>query len=380
MSKRGAVNSVCFVVLAALCASIPGSFAIPDDRWPAPARVVAVGDVHGDFEAFVTILQAASLVDESLKWTGGRTHLVQVGDRLDRGGDSRKVMDLLIRLEKEAGKALGRVHALTGNHETMNMLGDLRYTVPEEFAAFKGPASARYQDEFFERMVRGRRDRGETPPTEADRRLFEAQHPLGWVEHRRAFAPEGTYGGWIARANAVVKVGDSLFLHGGLSPKYADFSLNDLNERVRREMGDPDPMTAVVSRDPEGPLWFRGLAQGGPDLLPHVEAVLARHRAKRIVIGHTTTEGLVLPRFGGRVILIDVGLAKVYGGPPAALVLEEGRAFALHRGRKLPLPEAEGEPLLAYVREVSTLEPESAKLQALLRQLQSASTAVPVPR
>ncbi len=336
--------------------------------------------MHGDFEAFVTILQAASLVDESLKWTGGRTHLVQVGDRLDRGGDSRKVMDLLIRLEKEAGKAGGRVHALTGNHETMNMLGDLRYTVPEEFAAFKGPASARYRDELFERMVRGRRDRGETPATEAERRLFEEQHPLGWVEHRLAFTPKGTYGGWIARANAVVKVGDSLFLHGGLSPKYADFSLTDLNERVRREMGEPDPMTALVSQDPEGPLWYRGLAHGGPDLLPHIEAVLARHGAKRIVIGHTPTEGLVLPRFGGRVILIDVGLARAYGGPPAALVLEEGRAFALHRGRKLPLPETDGEPLVAYVREVAALEPESAKLKALLSRLEASGQPVPVSR
>ena len=94
----------------------------------------------------------------------------------------------------------------------------------------------------------GRREKGEAAPSEADRRLFDEQHPLGWVEHRLAFAPKGTYGGWIARANAVVKVGDSLFLHGGLGPKYADFSLADLNERVRRELREADPDRPPWSR------------------------------------------------------------------------------------------------------------------------------------
>ncbi|HEY5908905.1 MAG TPA: metallophosphoesterase, partial [Vicinamibacteria bacterium] len=363
------------VLLAALCATLPGRSVAAEDTWPAPARVVAVGDVHGDFEAFVTVLRAAALVDDKLRWVGGQAHLVQTGDRLDRGGESRKVMDLLMRLQKEAGKAGGRVHALTGNHEAMNMLGDLRYVAPEEFTAFAGGDSARYRDALWEQRVKGRRDKGEAAPSEADRRLFDEQHPLGFVEHRLAFAPKGTYGAWIARANAVIKLGDSLFLHGGLAPKYADFSLADLNERVRRELGEADPMTAVVSQDQEGPLWYRGLAQGSPDLIPHLEAVLARHGAKRMVIGHTPTEGLVLPRYGGRVVLIDVGLAKAYGGPPAALVLEEGRTFALHRGRKLPLPEAEGEALLGYVREVAALEPDSAKLKALVSRLEGASVA-----
>jgi hypothetical protein len=170
--------------------------------------VVAVGDVHGDLDAFVTVLRDAGLVDEKLKWTGGRAHLVQTGDRLDRGGASRKVMDLLMRLEKEAGKAGGRVHSLTGNHEAMNVLGDLRYVVPEEFAAFKGPDSAVYQAELVEKMVKGRRDRGELP-TEAEPGVPGAAS-LGFVEHRLAFTPKGTYWGWIARANSVIKVGDTV--------------------------------------------------------------------------------------------------------------------------------------------------------------------------
>src|SRR6478672_1717349 len=75
-------------------------------------RVVAVGDVHGDFDAFVTILRSAGIIDAKNRWTGGASHLVQIGDVLDRGADSRKAMDLLMSLEKQASKAGGRVHAL----------------------------------------------------------------------------------------------------------------------------------------------------------------------------------------------------------------------------------------------------------------------------
>ena len=340
-----------------------------DDTWDAPPRVVAVGDVHGDLDQLVTVLKAAALVDEKLRWKGGRTHLVQTGDRIDRGPDSRKVMDLFIRLEKEAKKAGGMVHALTGNHEVMNMLGDLRYVIPEEFAAFQAPDSVRVRDGVWEQVVHSRKEAGQPAPTAEDRRRFDAEHPLGWVEHRRAYSPRGTYGGWIAKANAVDP--------GGRLPLPARRHRAQVCglQPARPERAHPEgasgarPPTALVSSDPEGPLWFRGLAREDPALLPHLEAVLARHGARRMVIGHTPTEGLVMPLYGGRVVLIDVGLSKAYGGPPAALVLERGRAFALHRGKTLPLPEGEGEAVLAYVREVAALEPDRARLAPLLGRL-----------
>ena len=36
------------------------------------------------------------------RWTGGRTHLVQIGDMMDRGPESRKAMELLMSLERQA--------------------------------------------------------------------------------------------------------------------------------------------------------------------------------------------------------------------------------------------------------------------------------------
>jgi hypothetical protein len=289
-------------------------------------------------------------------------------------------MDLMQRLAKEAKKAGGLVHALIGNHEAMNMLGDLRYVTPEEFAAFRTPDSDRRREQLWQMILAERKKKEEPPLGDEDRRRFDAEHPLGWVEHRLAWGPDGAYGGWVRRENAVIRIGDTLFLHGGISPKYADFPIREINDRVRAELAEPDPLTALVSSDPEGPLWFRGLAQGEASLAPHLASVLARHQCRRMVVGHTVTEGgLVFPRYDGRVVQIDVGLSKFYGGPPAALVLEEGKAFALHRGKRLLLPEADGEPVVRYVREVMALEPDAGRLKPLLSKLESAATAAPPP-
>ena len=378
---RRSLKAHSFGLLTALVVAVAGTPAVAQEVWEKVDRVVAVGDVHGDYGQLLTVLRDASLLDGRNRWAGGRTHLVQTGDRVDRGPDSRKVMDLLMRLEKEARKAGGAVHCLLGNHEAMNVLGDLRYTIPEEFAAFKTSDSPRLRDALLTRVLDEQRAQGRAPLTPAERREWEEAHPLGFVEHRLAFSPRGEYGAWIVRQNAVVRIGDSLFLHGGLSPKYADFSLRDLNDRIRQELRDSDPQNALLANDPEGPLWFRGLAEGDPALASHLEGVLRRHGCRRMVVGHTPTEGgLLMPRYGGRLIQIDVGMTKVYGGPPAALVIEGGRTFALHRGHRLALPDGDGEPLLRYVRDVAALEPDPSRLAGLIASLEASLSVAPAPR
>src|SRR5688572_6589927 len=102
----------------------------------SPPRIVAIGDIHGSYEGLTTILRRAGLVDEQLHWSGGTTVLVQTGDYTDRGTDVRKVMDLLMQLEKEARAAGGQAIVLAGNHEIMNVLGDWRDVTPEICATF----------------------------------------------------------------------------------------------------------------------------------------------------------------------------------------------------------------------------------------------------
>ena len=99
-------------------------------------RVVAVGDVHGDFDSLCLILRRTGLVDEQNHWIGGSATLVQTGDLIDRGPKPREAMDLFMALQPEATKAGGRIVPLLGNHEVMNIMGDLRYVTPTNYAEF----------------------------------------------------------------------------------------------------------------------------------------------------------------------------------------------------------------------------------------------------
>ena len=336
------------------------------------ARIVAIGDVHGDLGQFTAVLRSAGLINEKNKWVGGKTHLVQTGDIPDRGPDTRKIMDLLMDLEKQAKKAGGAVHALIGNHDCMNIYGDLRYTTPEEFAAFKDGRSEEIRKHFYQQHVEELKAKGQAEPGEDYRKKWEEEHPLGWFEHRYQFGSQGKYYKWILQHRAVMKVNDTIFLHGGIGPKYADFDLDKINELVLAELKDFTKLNGGIVMDEEGPLLYRGLANGnGAELAAHVDAVLARHGAKRIVVGHTTTHGAVLTRFGGKVAVIDVGLSKAYGNRMACLVIEGARAYTLHRGKQLALPGDDGQDLLRYLKQAAALDPQPSPLSALISDLEA---------
>src|SRR5262245_38080689 len=103
---------------------------------PQTERVVAIGDVHGDLGAFVALLQKTGLLDASRRWSGGRATLVLTGDLIDRGPESRGVLDFVMALQKDAPRRNGSVRVGLGNHEVMNIMGDLRYVTPADYAGF----------------------------------------------------------------------------------------------------------------------------------------------------------------------------------------------------------------------------------------------------
>jgi hypothetical protein len=344
-------------LLAVFLAAVVVVSAAPDAR-----RVVAIGDVHGDYAVFVQVLQQAGVIDAKRKWKGGTTVLVQTGDVPDRGPQSRKVMDLLMDLEKQARKAGGQVQALLGNHEVMNMLGDLRYVSPEEYQSYASIDADTLREQVYAVSV---------PPPQRDDPAFKATwmatHPPGWVELVRAFDVKGKYGRWLRQHDTVAKVGDTLFLHGGLSPKYATLQASEINERIRVALASAMPGAEPLLTDEEGPLWYRGLALA-PEatLTAHVDALLAHHGVARIVLGHTVTPGVVLPRFGGKVILNDVGLSAVYGGPPSSLEIHGATVTVRHRGTPIVLPSSPD--LSGYLGQALALEPAESKLRAWMGQ------------
>src|SRR5215475_1505742 len=159
----------------------------------AAPRIVAVGDVHGDLPAFKAILAQAGLVDDAGAWTGGDAVFVQVGDLIDRGPAMRAALDYAMALEKDAASHGGRALFLLGNHEIMDVTGDLRYVAKENWAEFAGPDSEKTREDAWNAVaaLRTRRAKqlGKTDPAiGADaRQQWLAAHPPGYVEQREAF-------------------------------------------------------------------------------------------------------------------------------------------------------------------------------------------------
>src|SRR5438270_1061352 len=227
MAKGSHVANLKRIVLAAalaLAVTSSGASAAP------PQRIVAVGDLHGDYSAWQDIARGAGLIDAKGHWMGGKTILVQLGDITDRGPDSLNIVRSLQQLQKEAPRKGGKAIAVLGNHEAMNLLGDNRYTTPGEYAAFADDQSAARR----ERVYDANRARLEAAARAADpkatpqqvRSAWTVEHPLGWVEHRLAWSPSGELGKWATSNSAIIKIGSTLFVHGGVSAEYAKLGIN----------------------------------------------------------------------------------------------------------------------------------------------------------
>lgn len=257
-------------------------------------RIVAVGDVHGNFEGLVQILQRTKLIDADMKWIGGRAVLVQTGDLLDRGGAVRQVLDLLMGLQKQAAAAGGQVIVLLGNHEAMNLTGELDLVSAEAFASFPG----------------------------------------GKAEYQKTFGPEGRYGKWLLSLQTIVQIDDTIFMHGGISPPYSQWELNNINQQVKEALEQRDAGPDSILFDRAGPLWFRGLAQWEKEkLAAYLNGWLLSRGARRIVSGHNPREdGRIQMRLDGRIFLIDTGmLASAYpGGRASALEIDRGKVTAVY--------------------------------------------------
>jgi hypothetical protein len=325
---------------ACLAIFLAAASAFSQDTFEGVKHVIAVGDIHGEYERFLNILRTARLIDKKNKWAGGKTHLVMVGDLIDRGPASAKVMDLLMSLEPQARRAGGYVHVLLGNHEAMNIYGDLRYVSEEDFESYRTPDSRELRDKALALAIENLKQAG-TPPADEEtfRKDFEAKHPLGWVEQRMAFGPEGKYGKWLRQKNVIIRINDLLFVHGGISPKYAAKTRKEINDTIRAELNDVSKIPGGMTTDPEGPLWYRGLAQlpeNDPVLIAHIDNVLKLNQARHIVIGHTPASGITL-RFGGKVIQVDVGLVFSPSAPEAFLEVRDSNYYAVQNGLRTKL-------------------------------------------
>lgn len=340
-------------------------------RYQGVERMVVFGDVHGAYERLVELLQATGVVNANLEWTGGRTHVVSLGDLVDRGARSRDVMELLMGLQARAEAAGGRVIVLVGNHDAMNVSGELRYVSNEEYAAFAADETPRQRDAGY----RGWLAAEGLADSEGARAKFDEEFPPGFFAHRAAFSPDGRYGRWILSRPVAVVINDTAFVHGGLPRDLPP--PEELNPRLSRELEAfsrarnrlaeagimeykssfsdmmdtaeaaldtaPDELVPVIETllengkslvfSADGPLWYRGTARCHPYTeVFRTQPVLDAFGARRVALGHTpTVDGRIHERMEGRVYLVDTGMLEpVYEGEASALVITDGRVDAVY--------------------------------------------------
>jgi hypothetical protein len=256
--------------------------------------VVAVGDLHGDLDNAEAVLRLAGVLGRDGRWSGGATTLVQTGDTTDRGPDSGAVLDLLRRLEPEASAAGGKVIALLGNHEVMNLLGDWRYVHPDDIRAYGGEGARKH-----------------------------------------AFSADGVHGAWLRSLPAVAQVEGVVFVHGGVGPAWSGKGIAGINQEVWVEL-QKQPSAGTVDETsvlgPTGPLWLRDLVQADEAAAcTSLHRALADLGARRMVVGHTTRrDGKIQTRCAGRLSVIDTGIADGYGGNLAVWQVVAGDAVALY--------------------------------------------------
>jgi hypothetical protein len=368
----------------------------------APEPVLAIGDVHGDYDDFVAILRRVDLIDEQNHWKGGKTTFVQTGDLLDRGPKPREAMDLMMALEKEAAQAGGRVVSLLGNHEAMNMMGDLRYVTPANFASYADGQSEQRQKAAYEEYVKWRNGHASllaelSQPMELTETEWMARHPAGFVEQREALGPKGKYGEWLRGHDAVAEIDGDIFLHGGIHPDLAKNKIEAMNKRIHEEIKAFDAskqyfqdeklilpffnlqeIAAVLRAElvaeaksrvsanerqakiqeflklgewfsvrPDGPLWFRGYDQWSDEEgAAKVSKVLQEYKASHIIVGHTMQKGgQMRARFGDKVFLIDTGMLSSYypgGGASALEICGGGKFVAVYLDQQAVLQDSAG--------------------------------------
>lgn len=229
-------------------------------------RIISVADIHGDYDSFTALLQQVGLLDADHQWAGGRSTLVQTGDFTDRGPKARQVMDLLMALPDQADGDGGEAIILMGNHEMMNMMGDLQSVTIDDYTSFADDRSEQRRAEAFNDYldyVEKRADRlGMTPigseETEIEA-LWMAQHPPGFVEHREAFSPRGKYGQWLRALPTVARQADTIFLHAGISSLASALSVDNINQRIHDEIEQFDQLKEyLIDRDLALPFFTLG--------------------------------------------------------------------------------------------------------------------------
>ena len=206
----------------------------PNSTYRQPDKLLAISDIEGNFNAFFGLLVANGVMDKDYNWTFGKGHLVLVGDFMDRGMNVTPVLWLIYKLEQEAKNSGGFVHFILGNHEILNIEGNTTYV-----------------DEKYLHLAQ---------------KFTKSVDPQ--IAYQSLMSPNQELIRWMKTKNSVEKIGNFLFVHGGISPELvqAGFTVGRINTILRRRLNFGSSNDLLLKQDEDfllashGPFWYRGLA------------------------------------------------------------------------------------------------------------------------
>ena len=271
---------------------------IPSE-YPMPQRLIIIGDIHGDMAVTLKCLSKAGVINSRNQWIGGNTVVVQMGDQVDRGGRTAMeydedsdlpIMVYLNRLHLDAIRYGGAVFSLIGNHEIMNTMGIFDYVSPKGFEMYGGR--------------RGRQD---------------------------AFAPGSDIAKMMAHTRfAALKIGDCLFVHGGVRDRLLErYNIDTVNDLMRRyllkrlEQREASQFRELFMND-NSLLWNR--AQSSEPMnrqqTDQLKRTLRRWGVNYLFVGHTPQDNGINSDADYRVWRVDSGMSKAFGSTGKVQVLE----------------------------------------------------------
>lgn len=264
-------------------------------------KMLVISDIEGNFAALRKLLLGNNVIDENFNWMFDKGHLVFIGDFVDRGTMVTEVLWLIYSLEEKAKAAGGQVHYILGNHEIMNMSGEVKY-VHARYLEHAALMNKKYID---------------------------------------LFGPNAEIGRWLATKNVVERIGDILFTHGGISSyiNYLQIPIKELNDLSRAYYTDttykyPDKRLEVLYSD-FGPFWYRGYYSTPKASIPQVDSTLNFYSINHITTGHTIVNDKISSLYDGKIINTDVHHA---GGHSEALLVENGKFFRVNAsGERSPV-------------------------------------------
>ena len=271
-------------------------------------RVVAIGDIHADLGALRLALRTAGAIDARDEWIGGALTVVQLGDLIGRSDDERPVLDFVLDLQRRARQAGGAVHALIGNHEVMGGRLDNQAVGRNPFPDWESVPDLRRDDPRLRHLSSHERARG------------------------AALMPGGPYARRIAEFPVVLKLGETVFVHGGVVPRWARYGVDRINREVRDWLRGqtPEPDSALGVDDGDRVMWTRefsgNIRRADCALLDESLKILG---ARRMIMAHTVLEEIT-SGCNGRLWAVDVGMSRAYGGPVEVLeILDDAKLRVL---------------------------------------------------